>query len=284
MELLRCLGSLIEPPSEETRHLAELLELGPPPAAADQTDLFLFQLYPYASVYLDSEGKMGGEARDRIAGFWRALDMGPPAESDHLTVLLAFYSRLQELEGRTKNEDTAERWRHIRSAFLWEHLVSWLPVYLDKLRELGFSFYTGWANLLAQALTEEIEAIRRPTVLPLHLREAGEMVDPRIDEDGAGLLGSLLAPACCGFILLRDDLRRAGRDLELGVRAGERSYVLKSLLGQDDKNTLLWLANEASTWADRHRSWQPLTGSIAAFWSSRAATTATLLTDLANDL
>ena len=88
MELLRCLGSLIEPPSEEVQRFADLLDLGPLPSASEHTDLFLFQLYPFASVYLDSEGKMGGEARDRIAGFWRALEMVPPTEPDHLTVLL----------------------------------------------------------------------------------------------------------------------------------------------------------------------------------------------------
>ncbi len=35
MELLRSLGSLIEPPSQETRRLAELLELDPVPEAAE---------------------------------------------------------------------------------------------------------------------------------------------------------------------------------------------------------------------------------------------------------
>ena len=69
MELFRSLGSLIEPPSEETSRLARLLDLDPLPEAGEHTDLFLFQLYPFASVYLDGQGKMGGEARDRIAGF-----------------------------------------------------------------------------------------------------------------------------------------------------------------------------------------------------------------------
>lgn len=283
MELLRCLGSLIEPPSEEVQRFADLLDLGPLPSAAAHTDLFLFQLYPFASVYLDGEGKMGGEARDRIAGFWRALDMVPPTEPDHLTIMLAFYSRLQELEEQCDGEDS-ERYRHIRIAFLWEHLMSWLPVYIDKMREVAPSFNRAWADLLAATLSEETEAIHRPDQLPLHLREAQEIIDPRSADSGEALLVSLLAPVRCGFILLRDDLRRAGEDLELGIRAGERSYVLKALLGQDDKATLLWLANEAARWAERHKAWVNLTGPIASFWSTRASTTATLLTDLANDL
>ena len=96
MELFRSLGSLIEPPSEETSRLARFSISIPVLKLAEHTDLFLFQLYPFASVYLDGQGKMGGEARDRIAGFWRALELSPPSEPDHLTVLLAFYSQILE--------------------------------------------------------------------------------------------------------------------------------------------------------------------------------------------
>src|SRR5204863_6550834 len=96
VELFRTLGVLLEPPVAAHRPLAELLDLGPPPSAAEHTDLFRFQLYPYASVYLGAEGMLGGEARDRIAGFWRALGLVPPAEPDELTVMLGFYAELAE--------------------------------------------------------------------------------------------------------------------------------------------------------------------------------------------
>jgi len=281
MELLRCLGSLIEPPGEETTRLADLLDLEPVPEAAEHTDLFLFQLYPFASVYLDREGGMGGEARDRIAGFWRALELAPPAEPDHLTVLLAFYCRLHELEAESQ-EDDQNRWHHARVAFLWEHLLSWLPVYVDKVRDLDRPFYWGWADLLARSLVEETADLVRPAQLPLHLREAPAMCDPR-QESGDDFLDALLAPARSGLILVRSDLERAGRQLALGVRAGERRYVLKALLSQDSAATLSWLSQEAWRWAERHCQWEPATGSIAAFWSSRAAATSTLLADLAKD-
>ena len=89
MELFRALAVLAEPPRAETAHLAVALELGAVPEASEYTDLFVFQLYPYASVYLGAEGMLGGEARDRIAGFWRALGQVPPAEPDHLAVMNA---------------------------------------------------------------------------------------------------------------------------------------------------------------------------------------------------
>src|SRR5829696_8795920 len=123
MELFRALGAFIEPPHDGTGALADALELGAVPDPADYTEVFVFQLYPYASVYLGAEGMLGGEARDRVAGFWRALGQLPPAEPDHLSVMLALYARLVEIE---ENEPDAARragWRGARKAFLWEHLL-----------------------------------------------------------------------------------------------------------------------------------------------------------------
>ena len=90
MELFRALGSLAEPPAAVGREIADALDLGSLPDPAAHSYLFDQQLPPYASVYLGPEGMLGGDARDRIAGFWRALDLTPPGESDHITTMLAF--------------------------------------------------------------------------------------------------------------------------------------------------------------------------------------------------
>src|SRR3982751_5490214 len=132
MELFRALAVLVEPPVAEAARVAEALELGPMPGAATYTELFVFELYPYASVYLGAEGMLGGEARDRVAGFWRALGETPPAEPDHLSLMLALYARLVEMEEHAAVGVRRETWRGARKAFLWEHILSWLPLYLDK--------------------------------------------------------------------------------------------------------------------------------------------------------
>src|SRR2546423_14590407 len=95
MELFRALAVLAEPPERpEVARLAELLDLGEPPSASEYTEPFVFQLYPYPSVYLGAEGMLGGEARDRVAGFLSALGHTPPHEPDHLSTLLATYAGL----------------------------------------------------------------------------------------------------------------------------------------------------------------------------------------------
>ncbi|HYP52965.1 MAG TPA: hypothetical protein VEQ42_05460, partial [Pyrinomonadaceae bacterium] len=59
-ELFRALAALAEPPTDETARVAHALSLGPPPSADEYARLFVFQLYPYASVYLGPEGMLGG--------------------------------------------------------------------------------------------------------------------------------------------------------------------------------------------------------------------------------
>jgi hypothetical protein len=95
MELFRALAVFAETPDRAgVGRVAEALGLGRVPEPSAYTDIFVFQLYPYASVYLGDEGMLGGEARDRIAGFLKALGQEPPRESDHLATLLGAYAAL----------------------------------------------------------------------------------------------------------------------------------------------------------------------------------------------
>ena len=277
-EVLRALGVLAEAPNSATQQVAEALGL-PTPTADEFTDVFAFQLYPYASVYLGAEGMIGGEARDRIAGFWRALRLTPPPEPDHLTALLGLYASLGEEEA-AEAAGTARRVlvRQARKALLWEHLLSWLPTYLTHMEATAGGTYRRWAGLLRETLLAEALDLGPQDQLPRHLALAPGLPDPRV-EGGDAFLAGLLAPVRSGFILVRADLARAARDLELGLRLAERSYTLRSLLGQDRDATLAWLATEVRRAAERQDP--SATSAITGFWTARADTTAALLKTLA---
>ncbi|HZG53873.1 MAG TPA: molecular chaperone TorD family protein [Pyrinomonadaceae bacterium] len=279
MELFRALAFLAEPPAAGMASVAAALELGALPAASEYTELFVFQLYPYASVYLGAEGMLGGEARDRVAGFWRALAQAPPAEPDHLSVMLALYAHLSELEANERTDARRAGWRRARAAYLWEHLLSWLPAYLSKLTQIAPPFYRRWGEILRDALREEARETGAPEQLSLHLREAPGLVDPREGET-AEFLQTLLSPARSGMILVRSDLSRAARTLGLGLRAGERKYVLESLFAQDARGVLTWLAREAHDWAQRHRLEPAALAVVARAWEAKAGAAARLLEEL----
>lgn len=291
MEIFRSLGLMAEAPGAALERAAAVLGMGVPPTVFEYTDVFEFQLYPYASVYLGAEGMMGGEARDRIAGFWRVLAETPPSEPDHLTVLLAAYAELAEREADAGDDETSSRWRHARSAFLWEHLLSWLPVFLEKVGEMELEFYDRWSELVSVALVEEAANLTLPDQLPLHLREArplGTLEDASGDE----FLKAITTPVRTGMILVRKDLERCARSLGLGLRKGERRYALKSLLGQAPRETLEFLAGEADGWAERHGKRIAVSragaagavGLISDFWRERAETTSVLLRESAASL
>jgi TorA maturation chaperone TorD len=314
-DLFRALGALSEEPRPEHRRLADLLELPDGPEAAEFTDLFLMNLYPYASVHLGSEGMLGGEARDRVAGFWQALGILPPKDPDHLGSLLGLLAELVEREESEAEPAARVLLGRARSALLREHLEPWVPAFLGRVKELAGAYYTAWANLLLEALREEaahgaalpVDTERALQVeLPLHLRAVPPVPDPReenavrdVEDSGPGgggetvpaggaaspgetFLQALLAPVRSGMIVTRADLARAGRELELGTRMGERLYILKALLGQDPSATLSWLADEARRQAAQHAEEGGFDEGVTAFWSERAAATARLLDELAS--
>jgi len=254
-ELFKALGAYSEAGCQALAPVAAALGL-PVPSGADHTELFSFQLYPYASVYTGPDGMLGGEAADRVAGFWRAMGFTPPAEPDHLASLLGLYAACFDAED--------ERARHLRHALLWEHLLSWLPAWLARLAELAPTPYVRWGRLLQAALLAEAEELGPPADLPLHLRvsRAVEGMD------------TVLAAARSGVIVTRADLGRAARVLSLGLRQGERRYAFHGLLAQDGPAVFDCLAGEARRQAALYRSlptaWQP----VVDHWALRAETTA----------
>ena len=189
VELLRALAVLAEPPGPQHARVAEVAGLGGAPTASQHGDVFLFQLYPYASVHVGAEGMMGGEARDRVAGFWRALGRTPPAEPDHLCALLALYASLCQEERREGAQDALLE--QSRAALLDEHIAPWLPHYLARVQELVPGFYSRWAELLSRIFAAEADRAGPAARLPLHLREAPGLPDPRRDGGDAFLVGLL---------------------------------------------------------------------------------------------
>lgn len=279
MELFRALAVLAEPPTVEAARLTEALELAEPPSADEYTELFLFQLYPYASVYLGSEGMMGGEARALIAGFWRALGETPPSEADHLAVMLALYARLAEMDEDESNPLRRANSRAARKAFLWEHLLSWLPCYLSKLSDIATPFYKRWGEILMEALLEEAKTLGHQEQLPLHLRESSGLIDPR-EQSFEEFLQAVLTPARFGGILTRADLIRAARKMGLGLRMGERKFILKTLFAQDMDAVFEWLGEEINDWKRRHHQHRKTLGEVARAWEEKTEAAAALFAEL----
>ncbi len=278
MELLRALAALAESPSPGLERVADALGLGVLPDSASYTNLFVLELQPYASVYLGPEGMLGGEARDRISGFWRALRFPPPSEPDHVATLLACYADLAERESGLDEARARLAAGRARVSFFWEHVVSWLPAWLTAIEQKAPLFYRQWAAMLRDVLREQAQQMGGQEPLSLHLREAPSMADPR-QEGAAAFVASLLAPVRSGLVLTRADLRTAASELGTGVRIADRSSALTTLVADQPTKMLGWLAAHAGWWTAEH-SRDPVFGLASGFWAGRAELTGSLLREL----
>jgi len=273
-EVIRALGAVADPLAPPGTSLTAALGL-PSIEPADHTEVFVLSCPPYASIHLGEEGKLGGEAADRVAGFWRVLGLTPPPEPDHLSVLLALYAELGEAVAGAGHPHVRDQLDRAREALLWEHLWSWAPGYLDAVLDTRVASLGAWATLLAEVLHREARRTTPAPVLPLALRAATRPVTADTTD---GLLDSVIAPVRSGTVLTRRALQRAGRSLGVGYRQGERRFTLRSMLEQDPGGTLEWLAGEAAGWAERHRRRAPVGGADPrAWWAGRALSTATTL-------
>jgi len=269
-ELIRGLGALCERPDRTSELIADALNL-PEPDAVDHTDLFVQQLPPYASVYLDDAGKIGGQARDRVAGFWRAMRLTPPPEPDHLASLLFLWASISDQVVSERDPERRSLLEHAAMTLVREHVASWLPPYLTRVVELA-ERYEPWAGLVADVVEDTLVTARSTDALPVHLA-----VEPRSLEGPHDLVAFLLTPIRSGMVLTRADLKRAAGELELAMRIGERAFVLRSLLEQDAGAMTEWMADEARRQADLYAS-ASVAPEIAAVWSRRATRTRELIT------
>jgi TorA maturation chaperone TorD len=274
MDLMKALGELAEAPGPEQIRTARLLGLPGEPARAEYTDLFVVQLYPYASVYLSDVGQLGGEVQDHIGGFWRILKQPVPRDPDHVATLFSTYAQLTQRVQNGAEPYLQELARQMRHAFLWEHIISWILPFTARVRELGSATYRGWATLVLDALEAEAVQAGQPALLPLHLRKAPPLpAVPHLSE----LVETLFTPARSGVILTRADITRCARDLGIQTRVAERRYTLTTLFTQEPARVRQWLASEARRQADQiHGTAEPFR-MIADHWEQRALATANLI-------
>ena len=269
-ELLRALGAISATAGAASGPVSRALGLEEM-SAADHTRVFVLDLPAYASIHLGPEGKLGGDGADRIAGMWRALGLTPPADADHLAVLLALYAELGEAAFACRTDAARRRLDHTRAVLLAEHLASWLPGYLTAAS--AYPPAAPWAALTAAALRRERDDLRPPDRLPAALRDA-----PPGPASAAGpddLLDALVTPVRSGFVLTHRDLQQAGSATGLGVRRGERRYTLRAMFDQDPGAACGWLVAHARRWATAHRAGAaPGREVVAGWWASRAAATA----------
>lgn len=276
------------------RAIPDLASLMPEPfdedeAAADHYALFSLEVFAYASVFLDAEGRLGGSTTDAVqqhyiqAGFMPALDR---ESADHLgreLALLAFLSEAEIDALEDGNLHEAGRMRRQMQAFMDDHLLWWLPAFVQAVQQQAYPFYTALGRLTLDVVRDHRAALGegagfsgKPVVA-----EPPDL----LEDEGTGLkdiAAYLTIPAWSGLFLSRSDITRLGRSERLPRGFGSRVQTLTNLLRaavEFDRMDALLHALDAHV-ARGERFYQEVSGhgqsstaTVAQMWLERLVTT-----------
>lgn len=245
------------------------------------TQVFAIDLKPYASIYLSEVATLGGEARDVAAGYYRAIGLPVPQEPDALFTMFEHYQGLIETLESSKDDLILERVRHLRSAFLFEHLLAWVPFYLTALSE-SYDHFGLFSEALLEFLRDEVEELELDVIgrLPIVLRDRRFFGDEGLNIEAKSRVSLLVSPFSSGLILSQNDMFRCARETDAVTRPGTKSFMLENLLGDRPKEVLQWLVCECER---QEQLWSELAsdfGEISHSWLKAVQSTKSYLEGL----
>ncbi len=233
-------GCYLAPPDAELLELAaELPELAAhraePELAQRYSWLFDFNVYPYASVFVDPSGMLQAPWSSFVGDVLGALGLGLSSDAglaapDHVGALLEAMATLSEREEAATEPLEAARARHGQEVLLNEHLLPWMPVFLGALERVDEGFFSAVAILTQELLLEHGEELLADPLPPFHFPEETDETYQEPRQEARRELQRLLTPARSGLFLSRSDLADLGARLELPVRFAERRYMLENLV------------------------------------------------------
>jgi len=133
----------------------------------DYTSLFILNVYPYESVFVNDEGHINPTITNPTLIFYRengyAIDLNKTRalSPDHIGVELEFMMNLiqDELNAIAReDEEEANRVRKIQKKFLEEHLANWGLPYLLAVKDIAETpFYYDVADATLEFLMSDLE-------------------------------------------------------------------------------------------------------------------------------
>ena len=277
MHLFPSLGELIEAPGIEQARIAQMMGLPGDVSREAFTNLFVVQLFPYASIYLSPSGLAGGEVRERIAEYWNILGWPVPAEPDHVASLLKSYGTLHAgYRGEYISNEVAMQ---CRPAFFWDAIASWMPLYLLRVRELGSELYKTWSTVALDVIEAEASVLGAPEVMPIYMQAAPLM--PSVSKP-AEFIDALFAPVMSGVIITRYDLGRCAAIHALPLRMADRRHTLKLLMAEKPREICVWMRAEVVRQMENVEQLPDVLAPVRDYWLERARTTDKLLQDFAD--
>jgi len=133
----------------------------------DFTTVFLLNVYPYESVFMNDQGYIDSSVTNPTLMFYREhgymIDLTETRvlSPDHIAVEMEFMMTLikEELEElKNQNEKQVKKLREIQKKFLEEHLANWGPIYLMSAKDMAETpFYQDVCELSLEFILSDYE-------------------------------------------------------------------------------------------------------------------------------
>ena len=201
--------------------------------AADHYSLLGLAVFPYASAYLEEDGRLGGATTDYIARLTlqAGRDLSGSDSHDHISSELDVLADLCRREavagqrlGRPESDELLKD--------LLDHLFQWLPAFCFALTGEENELYSRMARWVLDVAADHRHSlptngpVSRPRILP----ESPAILED--DSTGLRQLAEYLSrPALCGMVLTRSRIEQLARDLGVPRGFGDRALMLGNLLG-----------------------------------------------------
>jgi len=180
--------------------------------------VFGFNVFPYASVFLENDGKMGGEIGERTARMYAAAAFFPTGGEapDHIITQLE-YCAFQSNNSDAVNDSLAR--------FLDREMLSWVPAFAFAVYRQTDGYYAELLTALLKVLIDErafTEAkFERPRPGSEKAREDVSSV--------RDLAGHFTTAVRCGMFLSRNDISELARNVRVPAGFGSRQQMLTTL-------------------------------------------------------
>ena len=267
-------------------------------AAADHYTLFGLEVFPYAGLFLDGEGLLGGPTASHVQrlyaqiGFQPVLDRESADHLGHELALLAFLSEAEaEAIENTEPRET-ERVRQLLRQFVDGHLLEWLPAFVCAAEQQPYPFYAALSRFTLDVVLDHRAGLDNAGAEHTGRSERVAPVPPPdiLDEAGTGLkdIAEYLAtPTRSGFFLSRSDIAQLGRAESLPRGFGSRVQTLTNLLraaAEFNRMEALLdaLGNRVGVWEkfyqELHNNGLVSVKTISQIWLERLAGTRNIIT------
>ncbi len=261
--------------------------------AADHYSMFVHNLPPYASIFLEDEGQPGGEVTESAMRAFRGCGYKPSTTSEaadhigHIMGCLSFICGAESDAWEDGRHEIAGQMRQIQVELLEEQVLPWIFPLWWAIRSIDTGVYRELANLTVNITTDHyagLDKMHSEIKTPFNEDEPFDTQGSKLQD----IASFLLKPAKSGIWLSAKAIGNLSREFDLPRGFGDRKTTMLNLLKSAGKygtfdrlmRNLSTQLSEAHVQFEGVKMEDPHLGPFLTPWSQKIGQTSSTLHDL----